>query len=147
MKDLKIAKERLNSGESVLVVVKKGLVIAERQGRGIRPLFETVQQLGRRVEGSSIADKVIGKAAALLCIHYRVSAIYTPVMGLNAQRILDQYNLYYEADRIVPCILNNDGTDSCPLEKITAEIDDPDRGIDEIMRFLQAHTRRYVTGK
>jgi hypothetical protein len=147
MKDLKIAREQLKDSRSALVVVKDGAVIAQKCGAGIGPLIETIDELGGDIVGSSIADKVIGKAAAMLCIHYKVGAIYTPVLGINAQKVLDGFGLYYEADSIVPSILNNDGTDSCPLEKVTSAIDNPDRAVAEIMRFLQPHTRHNVAGE
>jgi hypothetical protein len=120
MRDLKTATERLKGSGDSLVLVKKGRILLSRQDGGIRPLFNAVTDLGEEMRGSCVADKVIGKAAAALCIFGGVSGIYTPVISRAAAELLAENGIVYSADLFVTGILNRDKSDLCPLERLTA---------------------------
>jgi hypothetical protein len=123
MRDLETAAARLKKGGCSLVVVKNNTIICCREGGGIKPLLHTIDELGDDMKQSCVADKVIGKAAAALCISGGVAGIYTPVMSRAAVTMLEANGIVYSADRLVQGILNIHKTDLCPLEKLTAESD------------------------
>ena len=75
MNDLKIAKNRLENEDFSLVIVKKGKVIFETKERKIAGFIDAIEKLDTLIIGSSIADKVVGKAIALLCIYAKVSGV------------------------------------------------------------------------
>lgn len=124
MKDLATATEKLRTSGDSLVVVKDGNILTSKQNGGIRPLFDAVSELGDEMEGSCIADKVIGKAAAALCISAGVKGVYTPVMSRAAKGLLADNGIIHSTHLLVPWILNKDKSDLCPLEKMTMGTDD-----------------------
>ena len=123
MKDLATATERLRTSSDSLVVVKDGNILTSKQNGGIRPLFDAVSELGDEMEGSCIADKVIGKAAAALCISAGVKGVYTPVMSRAANELLANNGIIHSTHLLAPWILNKDRSDLCPLEKLTMGTD------------------------
>ncbi len=123
MRDLEIATKKLKEGKDSLVIVKDGLILLSKKGMGIRPLFDAITELGYDAKGGSIADRVIGKAAAALCIYAEVNGVYTPVLSKPAMELLIKDGIHYSMDSLVPGILNKEQRDLCPLEKITADID------------------------
>ena len=123
MKDLATATERLNRSSDSLVVVKDGNILISKQKGGIRPLFDAVSELGDEMEGSCVADKVMGKAAAALCISAGVKGVYTPVMSRAAKGLLANNGIIHSTHLLAPWILNKDRSDLCPLEKLTMGTD------------------------
>ena len=136
MKDLATAMERLKQSSDTLVVVKDGQIIHSSQRGGIRPLFDAVSDLGEDMKGSSVADKVMGKAAAALCISAGVRGVHTPVMSRAAQALLTDRGIPYTTDLLVAGILNKNKSDLCPLEKLTAETDCPEGIAGIVKQFL-----------
>ncbi|MDD2573757.1 MAG: DUF1893 domain-containing protein [Bacillota bacterium] len=124
MRDLETATERLKESSDSLIVVKDGHVLLSKDEGGIRPLFNALSELGEDMKGSCIADKVIGKAAAALCVFAGAAGVYTPVMSKAAVRLLADNGIVYSMDLLVPGVLNKDKADLCPLEKMTANTDD-----------------------
>lgn len=106
------------------VVCKNGKVYAEK-GIGVKPLLFFLRQNPRFFSGASVADKVIGKAAALLLIYSGVSAVYGEVMSESAIEMLEQYGVPYSYGTLVPVILNRRSDDLCPLEQAVKQIDNP----------------------
>jgi hypothetical protein len=136
MKDLATATERLKRSSDSLVVVKDGNILISTQKGGIRPLFDAVSELGYKMEGSCIADKVIGKAAAALCISAGVKGVYTPVMSRAAKGLLANNGIIHSTHLLVPWILNKDRSDLCPLEKLTMETDNWMEIVEIVKEFL-----------
>ncbi len=136
MRDLEIATEKLRKDDVSLVVVKDGLILLSKKGMGIRPLFDGFSELGMNAKGSFIADRVIGKAAAALCIHAGVHGVYTPVLSKPAAELLKGKGIFCSTDSLVPGILNKERTDFCPLEKITADIDNYRDMVNVVKIFL-----------
>lgn len=135
-RDLNLASERLLHSDLSVVVAKDGKIIAEKTGFGVGPLFDAIAELGEAMDGASVADRVVGRAAAFLLIHSRVVAVYTPVIGEEAANILRNYGLFVEFAERVPRILNKDKTDFCPMEKLVAGLDSPESAIARITEFL-----------
>jgi hypothetical protein len=136
MRDLKTATERLKGSGDSLVVVKHGRILLSSQEGGIRPLFNAVTDLGQEMRGSCVADRVIGKAAAALCIFGGASGIYTPVISRAAAELLAENGIMYSADLFVPGILNSDKSDLCPLERLTADTNNWTGIVETVREFM-----------
>ena len=89
------------------------------------------------LENTVLADKVIGKAAALLIIFGNIKVVYANVMSDCAKKILEENNVEVEYNRIVPYIMNRDGTDKCPMEKLIENIDDPTEAFQTFSDFFK----------
>ncbi len=103
--------------------------------RGVAPLLELLEG-GICVRGFSAADKVVGKATALLYCLLQVEAVHGQVMSDGAVRVLEQHGIRASWDRRVPAIENRSRDGFCPMETATARIEDPAEALDAIRQTL-----------
>ena len=127
-----IAKQKLNIHS--LVVVKDGKT-SVCDGRGIKPVVDYLEK--DNFDGAFVADKVIGKASALLLVYGKVQEVYTPAISKPAVKVFEDNNVKYSADKIVDNIINRTGTDLCPMEKKVQNIDNPKRAYKLFRKLLK----------
>jgi len=121
--DLQKAREILDNGHYTCVLCKGDCVLTDDR-RGIRPLLELVES-GRSFVGFSAADKVVGKAAALLYLLLGVTDIYAGVISAPALEVLVAGGVVVTFGQLVDAIRNRTNTGFCPMETAVKEIDDP----------------------
>lgn len=126
--DLEIAKKHLALDGKTLVLAKNGEVIASSSGQGIADLVRFVEALGDELIGASIADKVVGKAVALLVRYAGITAVYAVTMSQSAEATLEGTGIKYSYGKLIPTIMNRTGDDLCPMEKLSLPYDDPTEG-------------------
>ncbi len=134
MSDVEIAKNILNDGNFTCVMCRGNDVLKETE-RGVLPLIGLIDS-GAELLGYSVADKVVGKAAALLFVYMGITEVYTPVMSDGAKSILTQYNIKYSCEKIVPYIINRAGDGACPMENAVKEIDSPAEALEAVRKRL-----------
>lgn len=110
--------------------------IYKRFDRGIRPLLTFLDE-GPTVSGFCAADKVVGKAAALLYCLLQVQEVYAPVISRPALEVLECHGIrvYYQV--CAPAIQNRAGNGLCPMETATQAISDPRLAPARIREALQ----------
>lgn len=118
--DLKLAKLTLRESDLSLVIVKKEKVVFDTGAHGISGFLLAIEKLGKELVGSSVADRIVGRAAALLCVYGEVASVFAVMVSEEGVQILRKNNIPYEYENLVPNILNYDRTDLCPFEKLTA---------------------------
>ena len=108
------------------VLIRKGeqVVFTSREPM-LRPLLKAIDQLGPALRGATVVDRIVGKAAALLCAYAGVGEVLTPLASEPAIDLLTARGIPVSARRIVPYIRNRDGTDMCPMERLALAYDDP----------------------
>ena len=107
------------------VIVKDGVIAAVNEGRGIKPLLELVDRDKSKLEGATVVDKVIGRAAASICIVAKVKRVCALMASNDAIALLAKHGIECEARERVEMILNRARTGSCPMEAACANLDDP----------------------
>jgi len=125
MQDLEVAKKRLNERSLTLVVVKDAEIILETDLRGISGFLEAIKKFGDGLEGTSVADRVSGKAIALLCVYARVNAVYALILSKGAKSVFEKYAIHHEWKELVENILDVKKAGICPFEKLATEISNP----------------------
>lgn len=135
MKDLDIAKEKLVADDLAICIVKNGKTIYTSKEKGIYPIYNAYKKMKDNLSGASIADRVIGKAAAMISDSVSISNLYTVIITEEALSILSDVNVEYS--KIVPFIKNRDKTDHCPIEKLSRRVKDTNELIKEIENFLK----------
>ena len=115
MADADYAKGELLKGKA-FVVVKDGTIVAESNEKGVFPLFSAVTELD--LENASLADKIVGKAVAFLCVYAGIVSVYAVVASESAVGVLDDNAVGIEAETVVPVIVNRTGDGQCPIEKL-----------------------------
>jgi len=133
--DLKLAAEKLELEGHSLVVVKDGRTLFCSRMPGIKPMLEALDN--DVLVGSSVADKVIGRAAAMAAVMGEVTSLYTPVMSEEAVEVLTEAGILYYAKKIVPVILDRDRSRPCPVEAATEFTVVPEKGVKAVRHLLR----------
>lgn len=135
MSDIKKAVNELTE-ELTLVIVKDNKIVISSSDRGIYPLYNTVETMGNDLNGSSLADKVIGKAAAMLAVSVGINDIYGRMMSQSAKDYIMEHGGNPSYEKLVSGILNRTKDGSCPVEAMSMKIDDIDELKSGIKAFL-----------
>lgn len=123
MDHLTKAKQLLASEGCTCVLCRDDRVVISHR-RGVAPLMELLDS-GTDVRGFSAADKVIGRATALLYCLLGVSRVYGGIVSKSALEVLHRGGIEAEYDLLVPYIVNRAGDGRCPMETATAHITEP----------------------
>jgi hypothetical protein len=125
MNDLETAKKRLRDENLTLSIVSDGKVLFETVSHGISPFLDAVETCGSSLEGASVADRVVGKAVALLCVEARVCAVYALTMSRGAEELLAEHEIRHEWETLVDSVLGTDKRQTCPFERVASQISNP----------------------
>lgn len=120
------AKKLLTNGITFAAVGKSGEYVSSK--RGVAPILEKIDSEPDFFDSASVADRVVGKAAAILLEKHGATDIYGEVASRHAKAYLDDKRVNFTYDKMVDHIINRDGTDMCPMEKTVLDIDDADEG-------------------
>ena len=93
MLDLEIAKQTLKKKNLTLAIAKNGRIIFQSNSHGVIGLFEAIERLGSNLKGAAVADKIVGKAAALLCVYSRVNAVFASILSFKGKDTLEKNNI------------------------------------------------------
>ncbi|MCD8081011.1 MAG: DUF1893 domain-containing protein [Bacteroides sp.] len=87
--------------------------------QGVADLYDMVTNRSCFLKDASIADKVVGKAAAALMILGGVKKVYAEIISLSALILLRDAGIETDFRNVVPFIRNRVRTDWCPLERMS----------------------------
>lgn len=127
-------------GEAAAVAAVDGVIVAREQGRGVLPLLKLLDD--GHLRHALVVDKVVGRAAAAVCLVGRARRVHGLLMSEEAKSLLAAHNVPATADRLVPKILNRDQSASCPLEARVAQEADPQKMVADLRAFLGANVPR-----
>ena len=122
MTDLQTAKNNL-SGHTICLCKDGNCLFSEK--KGIAPMMDFIAE-GVDFAGYSVADLIVGKAAALLFVKCGIKRVFAKTLSEKGKRILELYGLDYEYETLAKSIINRAGTDICPMEKAVMNTDDPE---------------------
>jgi hypothetical protein len=106
-------------GNDSLVVIKDGNVIF-RSGEGmLSPIIACINKHREAMEGSVVIDKVVGLGAAKLLVFAKAREIYAKIASRTA---VDLLKGKIEAEKIVDMIMNDNGDEQCPMEKLAEKL-------------------------
>lgn len=109
--------------------------------RGVAPVLMLLETDSRLLKGAYIADRVIGKAAALLLIYGGVNEIYADTVSSPAVEICKSHNIPLFYKDLVPLIKNRTGEGMCPMEASVLFIDNPARAFEVIAELYKKMTK------
>jgi len=115
------ARELLLAGHYTCVFCGNGEILTDDR-RGVKPLLDLLE---KDLSDFSAADKVVGKAAALLYRLLGIAEIYASVISEPAITVLESGGISIYYDSKVPAIRNRTDTGFCPMETAVWNIDDP----------------------
>lgn len=133
MNNLSRAKEGLLSGRSVCLC--KGEDILCSDGKGIA-FIAFLARDGRRFDGYSVADKIVGKAAAHVYDILGVCEVYGNVMTEEGKALLERKGVLVSYGQLVKEIINRTGDGICPMEEVVKEVTDSHVALGKILEKL-----------
>lgn len=102
---------------------------------------------GTDLSGFSAADKIVGKAAAMLFALAGVKVLHAQVLSRGAEEILHIHGIPYTCDTLTEGIINRRRDGLCPMEQAVASIENTDlQGAYKAICEKQAELRKGVHG-
>ena len=112
--------EFLLSGNALQVYENaKGIFVSNSQM--LAPLLEYIEIFAPHHQKVVIFDKIMGNAAALLCVKANCSEVYSPLGSELAVKTLNKYGITYHITQIVPYIQKTGLTEICPMERLSID--------------------------
>lgn len=133
MTDLEIAKNNL-SGHTICLCKDGSFFSSDLHG--LLPMLQYIAK-NENLCGYSVADLIVGKAAAMLFVKAKIKAVYAKTLSKAGKQILETYHIPVEYDEITDYIINRTKTDICPMEKAVAHIEDIEEGYCSIVQTLK----------
>ena len=121
--NLEIACRILDIGSFTCVLCKEDRVYIS-QARGVKPLMTWLEK-GTDLQGFSAADKVVGKATALLYCLLGIRELYAGVISHAALEVLQAHGIPASYSQLVDHIQNRTQTGLCPMEAATMSLQEP----------------------
>ena len=133
--DIKKAKEILIENGFTCVLYLDGIEYNSTL-RGVKPLIDFLES-GKDFNGFSAADKTVGAGAAHLYVLLGVKSLWTNVLSIEAKKILEQNNISFFYEQLVPYIINRKGDGTCPIETAIKDITDSKQALETINKTLK----------
>jgi len=125
-------KQKFNNSGLTCLIIKDGEEVFSSSDNGILPIVQGVSKM----KGAIVADKVIGKAAALICVHGGAVSVYANVMTTSAAEVFSENGILFDAEKMVEEILNRDKTGLCPFEILGRDISCPKQALGKVVLKL-----------
>ena len=119
-KNLSKAKELLCEGAALVIVTGDGVLTYNE--RGVKSLLSVQSSLS----GASVADKVVGKAAAMMMVRGGVAEVYAEIISKPALGVFLSHGTVCHYGTLVPNVINRTNTGICPMEQAVLGVDDID---------------------
>ncbi len=136
MTDIELARQTYRTGRFTFVLARGGQVLATGTEDGIGELLDVVETHRQAVSGAALADKIVGKAVAMVAVYAGISEVYTPLGSEAAAQTLREHHVRFDADRLVPLIRNQRGDGPCPMEQLTLPLDDAAAAVTALHTFV-----------
>ena len=111
--------DKFLSSDNTLRVYKGNKLIFASDKDRLLPLIEYLEKFASRHRNVVIFDKILGRAAALLCIKANCREVYSPLGSQLAVEVLEQNGIKHHLSQIVPCIQKPNHEDMCPMEALS----------------------------
>ena len=110
------AVELIEKGGKACDLVKDGIIVATEDGSGIKPLLRLLDEKSALLKDAWVVAKVIGRAAAAICIMGGAKRVDALIMADDAAALLASHGIIAGARKRVERIRNRENTDFCPME-------------------------------
>jgi len=141
MQDLEISKKLLYDKELTLVIAKNGEVLFQTASHRISGFIRAIDTLGIQLKDASVADRVAGKALALLCVYAEIREVYAEVLSKKARALFKENKVACQWMQLVDNVLDLSKSDVCPFEKLADGMFGPKDSYDVFKALLEKMKR------
>lgn len=142
MNDLETAKNILAEGGYTCVLVKGGEFLTFNKS-GVAPLLELLES-AKDYSGFHAADRVAGKAAAMLYIKLGIKCVHAQLVSEPAAKAFADNGISLTYDTLVPFINNRTGNGLCPMEQAVVNISDPEQAHRTILELVYKMKQKHI---
>ncbi len=135
MGDIEYVKSLLTDGGYTCVLSDGDKTFTSRE-RGVKPLLAFIDS-GESFVGFVAADKVVGKAAAMLYALMGVNRLYAHVMTEQATAVCRRFGIEPSFGTLADKVINRKGDGICPMEQAVADTDEPEQAKRAIIAKLK----------
>jgi iron complex outermembrane receptor protein len=121
-------------------VIRNGAEVRTFHKRGVADLFFLLDNEPEFLDGSFVADKVVGKGAAALMVLGGVKHVYTDVISTPALDLFKTYGVEVTFSVVTDRIVNRTKDGLCPVETLCLDLDSPADMLNEIRQFINNRT-------
>lgn len=125
-----------NYPNETCVIMRDFEVIYKSTKKGMTPLIEFYDVSGPMTD-IVIADRIVGKSAALLAILLGARSVLTPTISRPAIELLRHHRVHMIYGEVVDFVRDQKGTGRDPFEEAVMDIDDPYQGYLMIKSLLE----------
>jgi len=117
----------LESSGMSLIIHREGRVIFRSSSKGLLPHLEAIRRLGREaLRGAVMADKIVGRAAALMMLYSLPSEVHAGIITIGGRRLLEGGGVRVFYSEEVEAVKVEDGGIYCPFESMVQGISNPE---------------------
>jgi len=117
--------KKLNELGLSLMIYEGEEVVFTSASKGVRPHLEAIDSLGARLKDTTMVDKIVGRAAALLIIYSRTAEVHAGVINPGGRKLIEDAGIKLSFDKLIDHIKTVDGRIYCPFEAMVQSINDP----------------------
>lgn len=132
---LEQAKAALTGEITFAAVLADGRLVTSEK-KGIAPMMAMLQEDADSLRGACVADRVIGRAAALLMEKAGAAAAFGEVVSSHALDAFRQSGISFSYGKEVEYIINRTKTGMCPMEETVLEITDAEAAYHALKKKL-----------
>ena len=130
--DLDLARALLIAEKDATLVAVRGDEIHVCRERGVKPLLRMIKE-GHSLRGFAVADKVVGKAPALLYAVLGPDAVFSPVMSWTGRAVLLCSGIATSYDTLARHIQNRAQNGQCPMDSSVTNVWEPYEAVGVLM--------------
>jgi hypothetical protein len=134
--DLERAKALLDGGNYACVLINADIIYTSGK-KGITFLMDLISAK-TDLRGFSAADKVVGKAAAMLFALAGIGEVFSEVISESAIETLSKHGIGYSFKTRTADIINRADNGVCPMERAVKDINEPAAAYDTLKEALAA---------
>ena len=132
---LEQAKAALAGEITFAAVLSDGTLITSEK-KGIAPMMALLEEDKDILKGAHVADRVIGRAAALLMEKAGVAAAFGEVVSSHALKAFRKSGIPFTYGKEADYIINRTKTGMCPMEQTVLDIEDAEEAYEALRKKL-----------
>ena len=130
-----IAIDIIKSQKATCVTMRKGKIETQGSPKGIAYIIDLYEK--DMLAGAFVADKIVGKAAAMVFTAGGVAQCYAENISEGALKWLTDHNIPTEYTNISEHIMNRTGDGICPMELTVQDIDNEKEAIEALKKKIE----------
>lgn len=130
--------KRLKEEHLSCIIEVNGTIFTETR-HGIVPILHFLDQ--GNLNHALVADRVIGKAAAMMMVYGGVRHVDTIIISEHALAFFKQHKIPVTYEELVPYIINRNNDGMCPMEETVLYEDDMEKACRMLKKKVAALQR------